>query len=462
MSVINKIHSRIKKITQMVSARFLRRMPNEADDLTTDIRAAILNESPRGASTIIWLTLILLILALVWANNANVDEVTRAPGKVIPSSQIQIIQNLEGGILKEILVSEGSLIKKGDLLLRIDDTRFSGPFKESQVKYFAVKAKVARLNAEINGTPLEIPEEVREMYPDIANREMKLFLSRKEEKETELSILQERVIQQLQEQRELDAKKKQLSRTYHFINRELAMTKPLIADGAVSEVELLRLERQASQMKGELDITTLAIPRAESKHKEAVSAVKEKKIQYRNEARQALIEAAAILESLNVSSIALEDRLDRTSVKSPVHGIVNRILVNTLGGVIQPGMDMMEIVPLEDTLLVEARVSPKDIAFISAKQNAIVKFTSYDFTIYGGLEAEVEHISADSIIDEAGNSYYLVRVRTKKNYLGKEVDRFPIIPGMVTTVDILTGKKTILSYLIKPITRAKTLSLSER
>jgi adhesin transport system membrane fusion protein len=240
------------------------------------------------------------------------------------------------------------------------------------------------------------------------------------------------------------------------------MTRPLISQGAVSKVEMLRLEREANKLQGELETTELQIPIIQSKFDEAQQAIEDKKLVYHNVAKQELNNFLAELEALSVTSVALEDRLKRTHVRSPVRGTVNQILVNTVGGVIQPGMDLIEIVPLEDTLLVEMKIKPSDIAFLHPGQKAMVMFTAYDFTIYGGLEGKVEHISADSITDETGESFYLVRVRTAQNHLGTDANPMPIIPGMVTTVDILTGKNTLLSYLLKPALRTQSLALKER
>jgi len=438
------------------------RMPAEEVDLATDIRSAILSQAPTGGRSIIWLTLILVIVALVWSYFAEIEEITRGDGKVIPSRQIQVVQNLEGGILDEILVREGDIVERGQLLLKIDETRFSAPFRESRLKYMALKAKVARLEAESAGKELAIPDEIMSEYPEIGTREIELFESRRQELEKELGILQEQVVQRTQELAELQARQKQLTTSYSLIRRELRMTEPLVKEGAVSEVELLRLRRDVTNLKGELDTTELSIPRVESRLKEAQTEIEGKTLAFRNQAKTALNEAYSELEGLSVSAVALEDRLSRTAVRSPVKGTINRLLINTVGGVIQPGMDLIEIVPLEDTLLVEARIRPSDIAFLRAKQKAMVKFSAYDFTIYGGLEAEVEHISADSIVGEDGLSYYHVRVRTKKNFLGSEEEPLPIIPGMVAQVDILTGEKTILSYIMKPLLRAKAMALRER
>ena len=438
------------------------RSKDESIDLVTDIRAAVLEQSPRGGSYIIWAVLLLLVVAVIWAYFAEIEEVTRGAGKVIPSGQIQIVQNLEGGILKEVMVREGDIVKKGDPLLRIDDTRFSAPFKESRVKFFALKAKIARLEAEYEGVPLKIPEDITSEYPEIGKRERELYLSRQQEYASTIGILEQQAIQRRSELTELQSKKRQLQNTYNLISKELRLTAPLVKEGAVSEVELLRLKRQVSSLKGQLDATTLAIPRTESYIEEAEQEIEEQQLRFKNIAKAELNTAYSTLEGLSVTAVALEDRLKRTLVESPVYGNINQVMVNTIGGVIQPGMDLVEIVPLDDTLLVEARIKPADIAFLRAKQKAMVKFTAYDFTIYGGLEAELEHISADSIIDEQGNSYYLVKVRTKKSYLGPETNPLPIIPGMVASVDILTGKKSVLSYLLKPALRAKALALRER
>ena len=439
-----------------------RRMPAADPDLATDIRAAILAQSPRGGRIILWLTFLLFLFLVCWAALSQIEEVTRGMGKVVPSRQVQVVQNLEGGILAEILVEVGDVVDKGQLLLKIDQTRFSAPYLESRARYLALKAKAARLEAEVHDAPFRLPKEVEAEKPEIGRREEELYRSRKKELAASLQVLEQQYRQHKQDLAEQEARLAELTRTYSLLQKELSMTKPLVADGAVSEVELLRLQRQASQMKGEIDTTRLSIPKIRYTMDEARLAREETRLAFFNKAKAELNEVYAELESLAANAVALEDRLKRTLVRSPVRGTVNRVLVNTVGGIIKPGMDLVEIVPLEDTLLVEARIRPSDIAFLRPDQPAMVKFTAYDFTIYGGLKARLEHISADSITDDKGNSYYLVRVRTDKNYLGSAAKPLPIIPGMVASVDILTGKKTILSYLLKPVLRAKKIALRER
>jgi adhesin transport system membrane fusion protein len=444
------------------SNKLFYRMPAEDVDLATDIRTSILAQSPRGGRAILWVVMILFVLFGVWAYFSEIEQVTRSDGKVIPSTQIQVVQNLEGGILSEIMVDVGELVKKDQLLLRIDETRFSSSFKQNRVKYLSFKAKAARLIAEANGTNFEVPQEVIDEKPEIGVREKELFESRKREFTSTMQILKEQIRQRDHEHKELTTKLEELTRTYALITKELELTRPLIAQGAVSEVEVLHLERQASAMQGEIATIKQSIPKARSRLQEAELQMREEQLAFFNKAKSELNEVLAELEDVSASAIALEDRLRRTNVRSPVTGTINRLLVNTVGGVIQPGMDLVEIVPLEDTLVIEAKIKPADIAFLRPNQEAKVKFTAYDFTIYGGLEAKLEHISADSITDEKGNSFYLVRLRTNKNYLGPEDNPLPIIPGMVASADILTGKKTILSYLLKPVLRAKYMALREQ
>jgi len=444
------------------SNKLFYRMKAEDVDLTTDIRASIMAQSPKGGRAIIWVVLVLCVLFVVWSYYSEIEQVTRALGKVVPSTQIQVVQNFEGGILSEILVDVGGLVKKGQLLLRIDETRFSSSFKQNRVKYLAYRAKAARLLAEANGINFEVPTEIINEKPEIAVREKELFESRRREFNSSMQILEEQITQREHEKKELSTKLEELTRTYAFLNKELELTRPLVAQGAVSEVEVLHLERQGSMMQGEIETIKQTIPKAGSKLQEAQLELRENRLAFFNKAKSELNEVLAELEDVTASAIALEDRLRRTNVLSPVTGTINRLLVNTVGGVIQPGMDLVEIVPLEDTLVIEAEIKPADIAFLRPDQEATVKFTAYDFTIYGGLDAKLEHISADSIADEKGNSFYLVRLRTNKNYIGPELNPLPIIPGMVASVDILIGKKTILSYLMKPVLRAKYMAMREQ
>lgn len=431
-------------------------------EFLSDLGAAIQQQSPKGGRIVLWIVALFVLAAGCWANIAELDEVTRGMGKVIPSSQIQVVQNLEGGILSEILVSEGEIVKPGQTLLRIDDTRFASSYREGRAGYLNLKAKAARLQAEAEGAGFEAPEEVQREMPELVQRELNLFQSRADELNSNITILQQQVKQRRQELAELNVKEENLQGSYKLLERELELTAPLEKQGVVSEVEVIRLKRQLNDLEGQLKATRLAIPRIRSTLSEAEHKVKEMRLQFRSNARAELNETLAELARITEANQALEDRVKRTWVKSPVHGTVKQLMVNTVGGVIQPGMDLLEIVPLEDTLLVEAKIRPKDIAFLRPGQDVTVKLTAYDFAIYGGLDASLEHISADTITDSEDESFYLVRVRTDRNFLGNEAEPLPIIPGMQTEVDILTGKKTVLTYLIKPVLRGMNHALSER
>jgi adhesin transport system membrane fusion protein len=439
-----------------------RRMPQEVPDFVTDIRNAILAQSPRGGRLILYATLLLFFIFLIWAGFSEVEESTRGEGKVIPSGHIQVVQNLEGGIISEILINVGEVVKKDQLLLRIDDTRFSSSFQENRAKYLADKAKAARLQAEATGTPFRVPEEVLNEKPEIAALEQQLYQSRMSELQSSTGIKRQQANQRSIELQELKSKLVELTRTYALLQQEIKMTKPLVAKGAVSDVEVLRLEREASQKEGEIASIRHEIPRAQSKYQESMMAIQEMNLNFSNKSKAEYNEVLAQVDESSSTSLALKDRLDRTSVRSPVNGTVNRLLVNTVGGVVQPGMDLVEIVPQEGSLLIEAKIKPADIAFLRPGQKANIKFSAYDYTVYGSLSASLEHISADSITDDKGNSFYLVRLRTKKSFLGTPTQPLPIIPGMIATVDILTGKKTILSYILKPVLKAKSSALRER
>ncbi len=393
-------------------------------DFIDDSRRAILNESGGWSNVLLYSIVLFLIIAVIWAKFAVLDEITRAEGKVIPSSQVQVIQNLEGGILSEILVSEGDVVEKDQVLLRIDDTRFSSSFRENRSKYLSLLAAVARLRAEATGKKkVAFPEIVKREAPDLLANEQHLFDSQYEQLESSL---------------------KTLRGNYLLAEEELAITRPLVKEGLMSKLELLRLQREVNELKGKIDAET---------------------DNFRSHAQEELNTKEAELTSLSEALMAMEDRVVRATVRSPVHGTVKKVNIATIGGVIQPGKDIMEIVPLEDTLLVEARVRPSDIAFIHPGQEAVVKVTAYDYAIYGGLDGVVEYISADTIKeDENGEEeyYYKILVRTDTNHLGSNEKPLPIIPGMIVSVDILTGKKSVLDYLLKPILRAKYRALSER
>jgi adhesin transport system membrane fusion protein len=411
---------------------------------------------------ILWLTVLLVATAGVWANYATLDEVTRGTGKVIPFHHVQMVQNLEGGIVSEILVKEGEVVEKGQVLLRIEDTRFTSSYRESQVKSQALQAKIARLTAEVEGKPFKLANNLKSEEKEFVISEQTLALSRQTELQANIDILNQQKNQKKQEINELKSREKQLQQSYELAQRQLQITEPLVKKGVMSEVELLRLQREISTIKGDLDSAHLNIPRAEAAVSEVEHKLEQLKVNFRTTALADLNEAKAQLSQSSESNVALKDRVTRTAVRSPLKGTIKQLKVTTIGGVVQPGMDLVEIVPLADNLLVEAQIRPSDIAFLRPGQEVMVKFTAYDFSIFGGLKATLEHISADTIVNERGEAFFLIRVRTERNYLGTKAKSLPIIPGMTVTVDILTGKKTLLTYLLKPIKKAQEMALRER
>ena len=429
--------------------------------------AAAVMESPRRLSHyILWATVAFFVIGVIWASLAIVDEVTVAEGKVIPSSQVQIVQNLEGGIVSEILVKVGQVVQKDQAIMRIDDTRFTASSLEGRAKDQALIAKISRLAAEANNTSFVAPTQLQKDNPQLLAEEKSLFESRHRELQANLGVLNRQAEQRQQEFTEKQSREEQVQQSYNLVAQELAMTRPLVPQGAASEVDVLRLERQANDLKGELTATQLALPRLEAAYREVRQKIEEATAHFRADAMKDLNLARAEQTALSAANTALEDRVTRTLVRAPLAGIVKQIKVNTVGGVVQPGSDLLEIVPLDDTLLIEARVRPSDIAFLHPGQEAMVKLSAYDFSIYGGFPATLENISADTIMPERPGerqeSYYRIHVRTRQNHPSGKVDAVTILPGMVATVDIKTGQKTILHYLMKPIIKTKETAFRER
>ncbi|MVW75689.1 HlyD family type I secretion periplasmic adaptor subunit [Pseudomonas xionganensis] len=427
-----------------------------------EVDGAILEDSPWFTRVTVWVVSACLITALLWANFAVLEEVTTGEGKAIPSSKVQVIQNLEGGIVTDIFVREGQVVEKGDVLMRLDDTRFLSNQGEAEADRLALIARIERLTAEAEGRSIAMPQEILSQAPQLAEDELALYRSRQGRLQSEQRTLGEQLRQKTQELAEFRAKAQQYRSSLGLVQQELNMSQPLVASGAISEVEILRLRRSMVELRGSLDATNLAIPRAESAMAEIKSKIEESELAFRSEAFRELNDARTELQKINATSVAIQDRVSRTTVVSPVRGVIKQLKVNTIGGVVQPGNDMLEIVPLDDSLLIEAKVRPQDVAFLHPGQKAMVKFSAYDFTIYGGLKANLELISADTITDEEGNSFYLIQVRTDKSHLGSEEHPLLIIPGMVATVDIITGEKSVLDYLLKPVLKARSEALRER
>jgi membrane fusion protein, adhesin transport system len=421
--------------------------------------ALISRQRTHRAQAIVRAAVLVVVALIVWAALAQVDEVTRGDARVIPSRQLQVVQSLDGGVVVEILVKEGQVVEAGQLLLRVDETRATSGVRESAAQGVALRARTARLRALAEGKPFEPPAAANDEERRTVEEERRLYEARLSELSTQLSINRQQLAQRQQELAEMQARRNSAQRGLELAQQELTQTRPLLATGAVSQVDILRLERDVTKNRGEAEQATAQIARVQAAIGESQRKAQETELIFRSEARRDLAEAMGKLNALNEGAVALADRVEKAQVKSPVRGRVQRLLANTVGGVVQPGKDIVEIVPLDDSLVLEARVAPKDIAFIVPGQAATVKFTAYDFSIYGGLDANVENISPDTVVDERGNAFYLVRVRTKKAGFN---DRLPIIPGMTAEVDVLTGKKAVLAYLLKPVLKVQAYALRER
>ncbi|WP_025135308.1 HlyD family type I secretion periplasmic adaptor subunit [Achromobacter sp. DH1f] len=434
--------------------------PEQRTDYVGNAEWVIHESQARGARILLWMSLLALAALLVWAAIGNIDEVVRGEGKVVPSRQVQIIQSLDGGIVQELLVRPGQEVEAGQTLLKIDNTRFASSLGENNAEYLSLLAKSARLHALATGEPFVAPEEVLAQAPGLVEMERNAWQARTTELNATINVAREQLKQRQEDLRETIAKRDQASASCSLTSRELQVTRPLLKSGAVSEVDLLRLQRDVARYCGEQKGAEAQIDRFQASIKEAQSKLEESELNIRNLARNELSETNTKLATLREGKLALADRVKLAEVRAPVRGTVKTLFNNTVGGVVQPGKDIIEIVPKDDTLLLEVRILPRDIGFLHPAQKAEVKFTAYDFAIYGGLEGKVEQIGADTVTDEKGNSYYVVRVRTDRSTVGEKL--LPIIPGMVAEVHILTGKRTVLQYLLKPILRAKANAFTER
>lgn len=439
-------------------------MKNEEDlEYMNSVSAAMLTHTTLTTRVMLWISACVIVWLIFWANSAEIDDLTRGQGKIITSHQTQVIQNLEGGIVSEILVGEGESVEKGDVLIKIDDTTFISSFIENKLRYNELEAKTIRLLAESTGKDFKASEAIRKNSPNLIDYEESLYKSNKQQLENNILIYNRRLVQKRHELEEAKSKLSNLRKNYKLILREMELNKPLVKKGIVSEVEFLQLQRQAGAMEGDIKAIKISIPRLRSVIEEQKDNILEVQLKFRNAAKEKFNEAKAEMSRIESANVAREDKVKRTLVRSPVNGTIKQLLINTVGGVVRPGMDIIEIVPTQDNLLVEAKIRPADIAFLYPGQRAIVKFSAYDFAIYGSLEGTLTHISADTIVDEIDKkSYYLVRIKTDKNYLGDEHKKLHVIVGMTADVDIITGKKTVLDYILKPILRAKENTLSER
>ena len=426
------------------------------------LSAAVLQTAPSKIKTILYFWLIAIAMFITWAYFAQIDEIARGDGDIVPSGENQMIQNLEGGIVEEILVKEGENVEKDQLLLKIDNQKSQSSFSTNAIKADALDAKIMRLTAEANAQDFKVPKAMLEENPQFIENEKSLYNTNKEQLTSKLNALNAQLSQRRQELSEAKSSRDSLKKSLSLINQEVAITKPMVARGVRSKVDFLKLQREANEAKERYDSVRLSIPRLNSAIREVKSTIEETTLVFQSDAKIKLNEAVSELRGYRANSNALKDQVTRTLVRSPMKGIVQKMFVHTVGGVIQPGADIVEIVPTDSTLLVEVKIKPSDIAFIYFGQKAIVKFSAYDFAIYGGLDGEVVLISADTITDEKDNVFYTVRIKTNQNSLERNGKKLKIIPGMTVSADIITGRKSVLDYILKPILKTKQYTFTER
>ena len=435
-------------------------------DFASDINSAAFKGPPKITFIFLFTVSSLFIVFLLWAALAKIDEVTRGDATIVPSSKIQVVQSLEGGIVKELRIRAGDTVKKDQVLLRIDDTGFASSVGELKVREASLLGQIARLQTEFEhgvAESISFPKDLVRNAPEVIASEERLFKVRQANLRNQIAILKDRLEQRSLELAEQKTNLTRFENNLSLAEQEAKLKEPLAASGIVPKTDVLRLQREISDLVGQIAATRKIIPRLESAMREANRQIEEQILIFRQNAQTELNQRQADLAVSKETMKAATDRVTRTDVRSPVDGVVNKLNVNTLGGVVKAGEDLVEIVPLADTLLVEARIRPADIAFIHPEQEAVVKITAYDFSIYGGLQGKVERIAADTVLDEvSGERFYTVTVRTEKSSLGKGNEDLPIIPGMVASVDVLTGKKSILDYLLKPIIKARNEALRER
>ncbi|QIR76840.1 HlyD family type I secretion periplasmic adaptor subunit [Sulfurospirillum diekertiae] len=426
------------------------------------LSAAVLEENPKQFRWVIFFWVFSVTLFLIWASFSPIDEIVRGEGKVVPGGENQMIQHLEGGILEDILVKEGETVKVDQVLLKVNNLKSASTYESMGYKAAQLRAKMVRLKAEITNTAfMPSPEDMKEI-PEQILQERNLFTSNRERLNAQLSGLNEQYVQKKNDKLETQGRITEQKKALSYIKEEVRISAPLVEQGVKSKVDFLKLQRELSTLEERCNGMIASMPRLDAAISEIENKMQEVRSEFTTKAQLELNDAQTEFNRITAESASYADQVVRTTIKSPINGVVQKIYVNTIGGVIKPGDNLIEIVPTEDGLLAEVKVKPSDIAFLYPGQEAIVKVTAYDFAIYGSLKGKVVTISPDSMTDKRDNTYYIVRVQTDKKYFGTEAKPLNITPGMTLNVDIITGKKTVMQYILKPILKAKQYMFTER
>ena len=404
----------------------------------------------------------LVVAFVIWSSTSEIEEITHGGGQVVPTQEIQVVQSLEGGILSELLVREGDKVEKGEILLKVNDVAFASEERGTEALAFSLKAKKARLEAEAQGKKFEVPEEIAQKFPDIARNEEALYRSRQQELENAKSILDNKISSARAGLAEVRAKINRLSESRNLLNQELTLTKEMVAKRAVPKLEEIRLTRELSNISGQIREASEQKTGLEADLRGAEREREDREDKFKSQVLGELNEVESKVSQLDENLTAIGDRVSRREVRSPVDGIVNKIMLKTIGGVIEPAMQLIEVVPLDDDLKIVAKVSPQEIAFLRPGQDVNIKISAYDSQRYGSLKGKVVRIASNSTSDREGNVFFEIEVEANKNYLGTEENPLPVTPGMVAETEIITGTRTILSYLVKPVLRTRDKALTER
>lgn len=436
--------------------------PQDDIDFMSELEAATNMRPAVPAMMMLYAIAGLALFAILWAGISQVEQITHGQGRVVPTSEIQVVQSLEGGILSEVLVAEGDMVKKGQVLMRLSDVQSSSKEQGTEARLLSLRAKRARLQAETKGIAFDMPEEIIEKAPQVAATEKALYESRQKELKSSYGILDDKIDRATAGLSESQAQVGRLSDSRKHLNEELNITREMVAKRAVSKLEQIRLERELSDISGQINAESQKVKGLQA---ELEASRKERATQddrFRSQALEELGEVEADISGVEQELKSLGDRVDRTEIRSPVDGVINSIALKTIGGIVEPAMKLIEIVPADDKLKIVAQVKPDDIAFLRPGQDVKVKITAYDAQKYGSLNGKLVRIGANSVTDREGNAFFEIEVRTDKNYMGSADHPLPITPGMVAQTEVITGKRTILTYLLKPVLRARDKALTER
>ena len=422
-----------------------------------------LDRGPRRAAR--WLVGSLaafLAVVLVWMNFASLDISVHALGAVVPSSRVQHIQSLEGGIIRELAVREGQKVRKGDLLAYVENLQYNAELGEGQKNYLAHQAAMARLDAELSGKPLEFSADLQAQAPELVAEQRKLWQSRVQERDSALESVRQQIQQRTQELADARSRVSSQTQLLALAQETLAMEEKLMAQGASARADYLHAQQAVTQIQSDLQSARLAVPRLQAALQEGNAHLREVGSKFRGDASRERSELEAKAAALGEQLVAHKDRVSRRELRSPMDGIVNRLIINTVGGVAKAGETIMELVPERDTLVIAGKVKPNEIAFIHAGQVATVRITAYDSSIFGSLDGKVVRVGADALSDEKQQTYFEVYLETDRNYLGKPEERLTISPGMMADASIHTGKRTLMEYVLKPVVKTLDKSLRER